>query len=81
MYALSEHTILDTLEGYRSSGIHKERSNFFYGGLSHSRDLFFHPSIHHFLTFCWRRIRTQLCGSHLSEDGWIGRLGSGRCGN
>lgn len=29
MYALSGHTILDTLEGYRSSGIHKERSKFF----------------------------------------------------
>lgn len=30
MYALSEHTILDTLEGYRSSGIHKERSKVFF---------------------------------------------------
>lgn len=88
MYALLGHTILDTLEGYRSSRINKERSNFFFLGTFPHRDLFFFFISVFFLFFFffpffffWNDVGHKLCGSHSSEDGWIGRLGSGRCGN
>lgn len=80
MFALPGHTILDTLEGYRSSGVHKERSKFFFRRNYPQPGFIFLPSFtifflffFYFFTFCWGRTRTQLCGSHLSEDGWMDR--------